>query len=269
MKSDYRNWVPKSMLYLLAFFAFLCYAITFLLLRLLEPGTKRIVWSSFCLIGAVLLTAICLWMTRMYRAFSYDGTRKLSKGVVEGLTRYVEVPENGSVLDVGCGSGALTIAVAKRNPTANVIGIDRWGKEYGSYSRNLCERNAKAEGVGNVEFRRGDAVKLDFPDESFDAVTSNYVYHNITGINRQELLLETLRLLKNGGTFAIHDIFSKGKYGDMQSFIRELEDRGYENIQLIDTTDDVFMTKKEAAKYSLKHSAIFFGKRGENSIWDY
>ena len=91
------------------------------------------------------------------------------------------------------------------------------GAKYGSYSRNLCERNAKAEGVDNVEFRRGDAVKLDFPDESFDAVTSNYVYHNISGINRQELLLETLRLVKKGGTFAIHDIFSKGKYGDMRS----------------------------------------------------
>jgi hypothetical protein len=40
---------------------------------------------------------------------------------------------------------------------------------------------------------------------------------------------------------------------------------GYENIRLIDTTDGVFMTKKEAAKYSLKHSAIFFGKRRDNA----
>ncbi len=253
------------MLHLLAFFAFLCYAITFLLLWLLEPGTKRVVWSSLCLIAAVSLTVVCLWMTRMYCAFSYDGTRKLSKDVVEGLARYVEVPEGGLVLDVGCGSGALTIAVAKRNPEANVIGIDRWGKEYGSYSRNLCERNAKAEGVDNVEFRKGDAVKLDFQDESFDAVTSNYVYHNISGINRQELLLETLRLVKKGGTFAIHDIFSKGKYGDMQSFIRKLGDFGFEDVRLIDTTDGTFMTKKEAAKYSLKRSAIFFGKRRDNA----
>lgn len=261
MKPDYRNWVPKNMLYLLAFFAFLCFVIAALLLWLLQPGTKRVIWASLCLIAAVSLTVICLWMTRMYRAFSYDGTRKLSKDVVEGLAGYVKAQKDGLILDVGCGSGALTIAVAKRNPTAKVIGIDRWGKEYGSYSRNLCERNAKAEDVDNVEFRRGDAVNLDFPDESFDAVTSNYVYHNISGINRQELLLETLRLVKKGGTFAIHDIFSKGKYGDMRSFIKELEEMGYENIQLIDTTDDVFMTKKEAAQYSLKHSAIFCGRK--------
>ena len=39
-------------------------------------------------------------------------------------------------------------------------------------------------------------MKLDFPDESFDAVTSNYVYHNIAGKDKQQLLLETLRVLK-------------------------------------------------------------------------
>ncbi len=68
-----------------------------------------------------------------------------------------------------------------------------------------------------VSFARGDAQKLDFPDGTFDAVTSNYVYHNIQSPDRQAILLETLRVLKKGGTFAIHDIFSKEKYGDMHA----------------------------------------------------
>ncbi len=261
MKADYKNWVPKKMLYILAFLAFLCYLITILLQSLLEAGTKKTIWSFVFLLAAILLTVIFLWMTRMYRAFSYDGKRKLAKEIIDGLAAYVEVPENGLVLDVGCGSGALAIAVAKKNPTAKVLGIDRWGIEYASYSKNLCEKNARAENVDNAEFREGDAIKLDFPDEHFDAVTSNYVYHNISNVNRQELLLESLRILKKGGSFAIHDIFSKGKYGDMESFIRKLKDLGYEKIQLIDTTNGMFMTKKEAAKYSLSHSAILFGKK--------
>ena len=172
----------------------------------------------------------------------------------------VEV-KNGLALDVGCGSGALTIAIAKRNPEAKIIGIDRWGKEYGSFSKKLCENNAKAEVVDNVEFVKGNALKLDFPDESFDAVTSNYVYHNISSINRQELILETLRLLKKGGKFAIHDIFSKGKYGDMRVFIKTLKDMGYDNVCFVDTTDGTFMTKKEAMMYSLSHSAILYGTK--------
>jgi len=36
----------------------------------------------------------------------------------------------GMVMGTGCGSGALTIACAKKNPGASFTGIDRWGKEY-------------------------------------------------------------------------------------------------------------------------------------------
>ena len=82
--------------------------------------------------------------------------------------------------------------------------------------------NACAEGVGDrTEFMKGDATALDFPDETFDAVTSNYVYHNIAGADKQKLLKETLRVLKKGGTFAIHDIMSKRRYGDMERFVAD------------------------------------------------
>lgn len=99
--------------------------------------------------------------------------------------------------------------------------------EYASFSQQLCEDNSDAEGIHNTEFHQGNACKLDYPDEYFDSVTSNYVYHNIAGVNKQELLSETLRVLKKGGTFAIHDIMSKARYGDMQQFIGELYDDGY------------------------------------------
>ena len=45
-----------------------------------------------------------------------------------------------------CCSGALTIACAKRNPQGKMIGIDRWGKEYASFSLPLCEKNARCGG---------------------------------------------------------------------------------------------------------------------------
>ena len=140
-----------------------------------------------------------------------------------------------------------------------MIGIDRWGKEYASFSLPLCEKNAAAESVKNASFRCGNAVKLDFPDESFDAVTSNYVYHNITGADKQALLLETLRVLKKGGTFAIHDLMSPGRYGDMQAFVQKLRDMGYERVELMDTTDGRFMTPKEAKRLMLRGSTLLLG----------
>ena len=121
MKPDYKNWIPKGML--------------------------------FSLISGTVLSLALLLV----------------------FAEHITLPEGGVGLDIGCGSGALTIACAKRNPQGKMVGIDRWGKEYASFSLPLCEKNAAAEGVRNASFRRGNAVKLDFPDESFDAVTSNYV----------------------------------------------------------------------------------------------
>ena len=62
------------------------------------------------------------------------------------------------------------------------------------------------------------AKQLDFPDESFDVVISNYVYHNVMGADMQKLLLESLRVLKKGGVFALNDDMKQKMYGDMEGF---------------------------------------------------
>ena len=259
MKPDYKNWMPKGMI--CAFAAALAVsAAAACVLRLMPDGALKTALTAVFAASTVLFLGLTVWSVLMYRAFSYNGKRQMSRQIIEGTAGYVKLPEGGVGLDVGCGSGALTIACAKRNPKASFIGIDRWGKEYASFSKQLCENNAKAEGVNNVTFRRGDAVKLEFPDGYFDAVTSNYVYHNIPG-DRQLYLLETLRVLKKGGTFAIHDIFSESKYGDMRSFVKKLKDMGYESAELIDTADGKFMTKSEASWMALSGSALLTGRK--------
>ena len=223
-------------------------------------GPLQTVLFIVFLVGTVIGFFVSVWTILMYRAFSYDGKRQMSRQIIEGIAEHVKLPEGGKGLDVGCGSGALIIACAKRNPQASFVGIDRWGKEYASFNKPLCESNAKAEGVDNVSFARGDATSLDFPDESFDAVVSNYVYHNIPG-DRQAYLMETLRVLKKGGTFAIHDIFSKLKYGDMSAFVEKLKSMGYEEVRLIDTTDGTFMSKSEANWMGMTGSALLIGRK--------
>lgn len=260
MKPDYKNWIPKWMLtagiigialslVLLAVFAFVLH------------GVAKIVLCVIFALAAVLMCVYLAWSVFAYNAFSYDGKRKVSKRIIDGTAGYIDIPDGGVALDIGCGSGALAIAVAKKNPNANVIGCDRWGKEYASFSKLLCKENARAEGVENIKFQKGDATALPFEDETFDAVMSNYVYHNIPANDRQAILLETLRTLKKGGTFAIHDIFSKQKYGDMESFIKKLYDMGYEKVELLDTTDGLFIESKEAKLLMLDASKLLVGKK--------
>ena len=261
MKPDYKNWMPKGMVLTGAAVtaALLVLFIVFGLTGLVSGPWKTVLFILF-LLGTVIGLGVTIWMALLYRAFSYHGKRQMSKQIINGIAEYVKLPEGGRGLDVGCGSGALTIACAKRNPKAAFIGVDRWGKEYASFNKPLCESNSRAEGVGNTSFRRGDATKLDFPDESFDAVVSNYVYHNIPG-DRQAYLLETLRVLKKGGTFALHDIFSKMKYGDMSAFVEKLKSMGYEEVRLLDTTNGSFMGKSEAAWMGLGGSALLIGRK--------
>ena len=263
-KADYKNWVPKRLLKakigesLVCLILFILFGASDLILQ----GRQRIIWGIILGLALLILLFLSIMLSYMYRTFDYKGKRKLAKIIIEGVAEYVKIPDGGLGLDVGCGSGALTIACAKRNPKATKVGCDIWSGSYKSeFSKELCENNAKLEGVENVRFENGNAVKLPFEDESFDLVTSNYVYHNITGKNKQKLLLETFRVLKKGGVFVIHDLMSKSRYGDMNKFMEKLKKDGYEDVQLIDTTKDIFMSHKEAMFLCLGGSTLLIGKK--------
>lgn len=73
-------------------------------------------------LGAVGCLAGAAWSLYARAMFSYEGGRQLSRQIIEGVASYIELPEGGVGLDVGCGSGALTIACAKRNPQGRMAG---------------------------------------------------------------------------------------------------------------------------------------------------
>ncbi|ERT57286.1 class I SAM-dependent methyltransferase [Peptoniphilus sp. BV3C26] len=264
IKPDYKNWVPESLLKklifasLAAFILFIAFGIS----NLVFIGRARLICALIFGYATLKLTFFAIWMRVLHRAFDFNGKRKLAKVIIEGTADYVKIPDGGLGLDVGCGSGALTIACAKKNPKATMVGCDIWKGSYKrEFSKALCENNAKLEEIENVRFEEGNAVNLPFEDQSFDAVTSNYVYHNISGQNKQKLLLETFRVLKKGGVFVIHDLMSKSRYGDMNKFIEKLKKDGYEDVQLIDTTGGLFMDHKESLLLGLHGSTLLIGRK--------
>ena len=264
IKADYKNWMPKRLLV-----AKICETLVSLILFIIFGASDLVLQGRPRLICGIILGLVCLillfltvWLSILYKSFDYKGKRKLAKVMIEGTAGYVKIQDGGVGLDAGCGSGALTIACAKKNPGAIMVGCDIWSGPYKSeFSKKLCQDNARAEGVANVRFEEGNAVNLPFEDESFDAVTSNYVYHNIVGKNKQKLLLETFRVLKKGGVFVIHDLMSKSRYGDMNKFIEKLKKDGYEDVKLIDTTKGLFMNHKEAILLGLSGSTLLIGRK--------
>jgi ubiquinone/menaquinone biosynthesis C-methylase UbiE len=108
-----------------------------------------------------------------------------------------ELPQDGSLLDVGCGTGTFAIAFAARRSDAKVTGID--GDE-----EILARARAKA-GSDAIEWRRGLADELPFADGSVDVVTMSLVLHHLLPAQKREALTEIRRVLKPGGSFHIAD----------------------------------------------------------------
>jgi trans-aconitate methyltransferase len=97
-----------------------------------------------------------------------------------------------SVLDVGCGTGSLSLALAQRWPQAEILGID-------SSQAFIDAGRAHASGV-RVTFQQVDAALLPLADQSFDATLSLLVLNLIPGYERAAR--EMARVTKTGGVVA-------------------------------------------------------------------
>jgi len=100
------------------------------------------------------------------------------------------LPEEARVLDVGCGTGDLSIALFE-NTAAEVTGIDFCGPML-----KLAKHKAP-----QLQFIEGDALRLPFAEASFDGLTIGFALRNLADVDRG--LRELLRVLKPDGVAAI------------------------------------------------------------------
>jgi SAM-dependent methyltransferase len=97
------------------------------------------------------------------------------------------LPEGASVLELGCGGGTTeTRELAQR---FRLTGVDVSGEQV---------RRAQAR-IPGAEFVRADFLELDFPDESFDAVCSFYVFNHVPRELLAPLLGKIARWLRPSG----------------------------------------------------------------------
>lgn len=123
--------------------------------------------------------------------------KRWRKLVAKRLQSALSSPD-ARALDVACGTGDLSLAllVATR---ARVIGLD--------FCRPMLElASHKASGDARCVFIEGDALRLPFGDETFDAVTIAFGLRNLSSVGKG--LGELLRILKPGGRACILE-FSK------------------------------------------------------------
>lgn len=118
-------------------------------------------------------------------------------------------------LDIGCGRGAVLIAVAKRLTTGRATGADLWrSADQSGNAEAVTRANAEAAGVADrVSLDTADMTALPYPDESFDLVVSSLAIHNLhPAPGRLRALDEALRVLRPGGRLVIADINAAPAY---------------------------------------------------------
>lgn len=113
---------------------------------------------------------------------------------------HLNLPDAAQVLVVGCGTGVIARLLARRSDfSGRVIGIDQ-----SSVFIETARRSAQGEGVSDrVEFRLGDAHRLEFSGETFDAVIAHTVISHVA--EPATVVREMARVVRLEGTVAIFD----------------------------------------------------------------
>lgn len=123
----------------------------------------------------------------------------------------------GSVLDVACGPGILSAAIAKS--AREVVAFDLTPQML----KKAAQRCSEA-GLGNVTFREGNATELPFADSTFDAVVTRLSVHHFDRPERA--ISEIFRVLRPGGRFVVADVISSemAPEAELQNAIEILRD---------------------------------------------
>jgi len=245
---DYGNWTPRIMIYVPL-------SITLLF------AVSSLLWSWLLIPAAFFFLATAFIFYVRFKLSPRAGN--VQDSIWDLLIEHLDWNGEGLALDIGCGNGPLAIKLAQKHRQAKVLGLDYWGNKW-DYSQNLCENNAAIEGVSDrVTFQRGSAASLPFTDGSFEAVVSNFVFHEVGGVkDKRDVIREALRVLKKGGKYAFHDEFLvKKMYGDPDDLVNTIKSWGVAKVEFKPTRDLPFIPRLLKVPFILGTMAMIRGEK--------
>ncbi|MBI2895684.1 MAG: methyltransferase domain-containing protein [Deltaproteobacteria bacterium] len=127
----------------------------------------------------------------------------------------LDFPPKSTTLEVGCGTGTLTLSILeKADPTSRVIALDRGGP-----AMEMARHRAGSLAGRRVFFKTERDARLNFAPEVFDRVVANLLIADLP--DPTQTLREMRRVLKRGGRLAVSLPF-KGSYLEVFDLLREV-----------------------------------------------
>jgi ubiquinone/menaquinone biosynthesis C-methylase UbiE len=127
-----------------------------------------------------------------------DRLQAQAGSVLDLLHADTAYPPGSAVLEVGCGTGAQTLTLARNSPGARIVAFD-----HSASSIEQARARVRAAGLNNVELRAADLFALPFEAQTFDHLFVCFVLEHLA--NPREALAVLRGLLKPGGTIVVFE----------------------------------------------------------------
>jgi len=171
------------------------------------------------------------------------------------LIQQANIQPNMKVLDLGCGTGTLTLMLKRAHPTAEVTGMDG--------DPQVLDIAREKSGDTNIQWDEGLASSLPYPDSVFDRVVTSLVIHHLVTDDKRRAFKEIYRVLRPHGELHVLDFGAPHSFLTrfMITYMRRLE-------QAADNFDGLipgFIT--EAGFGEVKEAQNFVSLFGPLSLW--
>ncbi len=166
-------------------------------------------------------------------------------GAIKRKTIEIAAPAAGEkVLDVGCGTGALTFEARATAPTVQIHGIDASPEMIG-VARGKARRKKAA-----IDFQVAVIEQLPFADGEFDLVLSGFMLHHLPADVKKSGIAEVARVLKPGGRFVAVDFSGEGggfighiitlfghghSHAGIEQLLEMIKAAGFAEVELVET----------------------------------
>lgn len=147
------------------------------------------------------------------------------------------------LLDIACGTGRFIDFVKQAWPRLPVVGLDL-SEPYCRHARTHLARWSR------VDLVVGNAETIPAPDESFDAATCIFTFHELPPQARRNVIRECARVLKPGGRFVLLDSVQRGDVRDYDGMLARFP-QNYHEPYFTSYIDENFSAL--ARRYGLEH----------------
>ncbi|AKH97107.1 class I SAM-dependent methyltransferase [Halanaeroarchaeum sulfurireducens] len=164
------------------------------------------------------------------------GGRLIDRREKKAVLDAIEPVEDRDILEIACGTGRFTVMLAERG--ANIVGLDISGPM-------LQQGREKARSAGvtdHLEFLRGDAGRLPFPDDHFDVVFAMRFFHLA---DTPETFLTEMARVSNDQVF--FDTFNAFSSRSAYNWLLPMGSRLYDDEEVRELIDDAGLSLGDSA----------------------